>query len=312
MYRRRNILWGLIAVGAAAILLLRTLGVLPAGLDDLFSRAWAVLLVVIGLAILLRNRLPAGGLLAVFISAALVGGIAFAAYNGRVGQVRDDYRVPVAQSIGTGVSLLQVNLELLTTDVEIALSGSNRTLGGEFAGSLQSLVEVDYNEDRSGLGTLTLRESKPEAFPSLEAVGRGSLRIELPADVPLDVSLRLASGTATVNLNGTQLERLNLDVETGNALVTLPEYEPRSESVRSQPGTLTVRNGNITLFIPGDVAARLELERGNSGIDPQFDSTVYDYVGNVLLEDRNFANADIVIRYVVVAPRGLIRVENTP
>jgi hypothetical protein len=65
----------------------------------------------------------------------------------------------------------------------------------------------------------------------------------------------------------------------------------------------------VTLFIPPTVAARLELDHGGSGIEPIFDSTVYEEIGGVLLENRNFANADIVIRYRVVIPNGQIRVE---
>ncbi|HEX2619675.1 MAG TPA: hypothetical protein VHL11_06000 [Phototrophicaceae bacterium] len=312
MHRRRNILWGLVAVSVAAILLLKTLGILPEGLNDIATRAWAVVLVFLGLSILLRNRLPAGGIIAVVVSVALVAGIAAAAYGGRTGQPRDDYHEPIAQNVGAGVGLLQITLDILTTDVEIGLSTGSRVVEGEFIGSRQSVIQIDYDEDNAGLATMVVHETKPESFPALDSVGRGTLKINLPANVPLDVDLKITSGDSTLNLSGTTLERLNLNAQTGNALVTLPEYEPRSDSVQQNPGTLTVQNGNITLFIPEAVAARLELDRGSRGIEPQFDSTVYDYLGGVLLENRNFANSDIVIHYVVVAPRGLIRVENAP
>lgn len=305
--QRRNRLWGLAAVVVAAVVLLLTLEVLPAGLVDVLQRAWAALLIFVGLSMLLRNRLPVSGLIAIVVSVALVAGVAAAAYSGRSGQVRDDYREPVSQTIGSGVTLLQVTLELLTTDVELARASGPRTVTGEFAGSRQSQVTVEYNEDRSGLGTLIVRETQPESFPALDAVGRGTLRLELPSDVPLDVLLKISSGDVTANLSGTQIERLNFDMQSGDALVTLPAYEPRSEAGQERVGTLTLQNGDLTMVVPEEVAARLELE---ITLDPQFDSTSYQYFSRALLENRNFASADIVVIYRLVVPRGIIRVES--
>jgi outer membrane murein-binding lipoprotein Lpp len=308
MHPRRNFLWGIIAVSIAAILLLMSSDVLPAGVEDVLSRSWSALLVLFGLGVLLRNRLPAGGFLSVVASVLLVAGVAFFAYSTRAGQQRSDNVQTIAQTISSGVSLLQVNLETLTTDVELALADTARTVSGEFAGGYQSVVSVDYIEDNTGLATLTVRESMPEAFPPLEAVGRGTLRLEIPADVPVDIAFSGADGDATFNLSGVDLERLNVDLRNGDMLITMPEYEPRSPAAQAQPGTLTVRRGDLTLFIPQTVAARLEIDRGSSGIEPQFDSTIYDYIGNVLLENRNFATSDIVIRYSIVVPNGQIEI----
>jgi membrane protein implicated in regulation of membrane protease activity len=306
MRQRRNVLWGIIAVCIAAILLLISFDVLPVGVEDVFARSWSALLVVVGLAVLLRNRLPLGGVIAIVVSVLMVGVAAYFAYSTRATQEREDNQQVIDQSVSEGVSLLQINLDTLTTDVQIALSDTERVVGGEFSGSLQSNVEVDYIEDNTGLGILTVRETKPESFPPLEAVGRGSLTLEVPPDLPVDIAFSGSGGDATLNLNGVDLERLNVNLQQGNALITMPEYEPRSEAVQAQRGSLTVENGDITLFIPEDVAARLEL---NTTREPEFDSTVYQNFGGVLLENRNFNNSDIVIQYVLVAPRGTIRVQ---
>lgn len=312
MRQRRNLLGGIIAVSIAAILLLIALEVLPAGLEDIFTRSWAGLLVLVGLSVLLRNRLPLGGLISIVVSVLLIAGIAFVAYSTRASQQRIENIQSINQTVNSGISLLQVNLETLTTEVEIGRSDTGRAITGEFSGSQQSIVEVDYIEDNSGRATLTVRESKPESFPPLESVGRGVLTLSLPGDVALDIAFSGGSGNATLNLSGMELERLNVDLRQGDALVTMPEYEPRSEAAREQQGTLTVYNGDLTLVIPEAVAARLPLDRGSSGIEPLFDSTLYDYISGVLLENRNLASADLVIRYNVIVPNGLIQVETTP
>jgi len=74
---------------------------------------------------------------------------------------------------------------------------------------------------------LTVREVRPNTFPLLSAVGRGQLRLELPADLPLDVNFNGVQGSFSLNMSGLALERLNMDAQNGSVLVTLPEYDPR-------------------------------------------------------------------------------------
>ncbi|MCU0495719.1 MAG: hypothetical protein MUF87_00045 [Anaerolineae bacterium] len=309
MQPRKNFIGALVFVALALLLVLRALGVFPTGLDDLLSRASGALVVLIGLALLLRNRVPFSGVIAVIISLVLVGGVAAVAFVTRSGQISQDQRVPIAESIGTDVSLLQITLETLDTDLEITLAESRGSLSGEFLGSLQSQVDFDYVEDDAGRGTFILRETKPEPFPLLSEVGRGRLRLVVPPEVAIDMTVIANAGDATFNLSGASLERLNLDLQTGNVLLTMPEYEPRSPIVQEQPGTLTIRNGALTLFIPEAVAARLEIE---SAQEPDFDPTVYEYIRGVLLENRRFTSAEILIRYTLIVPRGLITVETVP
>lgn len=303
---------GLMAVAVAGLLLLAAANVLPTGAVDILQRSWGALLILAGLFLLLGKRIPLGSVAAIVITLVLVAGVATLAYSSRAGEQRDDQVQTVEAALDAGVSLLQVDVTALTTDIEIGLSNTDRTITGGFTGSRQSTVRSEYVEDGSGLGVYTFEEAKSPDLPRLDEVGRGTLRLQMPADVPLDIVVRGQSGSVTLNLSGTELERLNLELANGDALITMPEYEPRSQAALAQPGTLTVSNGAITLVIPEGVAGRFELDRGSSGIAPQFDETIYEYIGGVLLEDRNFTSADQVIRYVIVAPRGLIRIESTP
>lgn len=308
--QRRNLLFGVIPVVVAGFLLLQAVDYIPSGINDLITRAWPVLLVLLGLSWLLRDRGAIGSLLAVILSAVLVGGVTFAAYSSRATQPRTDQQQPVAQDISGRITLLAVNVEVRDTDIEIISRDDNR-ITGEFVGSTSSEIGVEYVEQEDGTAEFRLVEHKPEQFPLLEAVGRGTLRLELPADLATAVAIAADNSSATLNLSDLALERLNLAVQSGDVLVTLPDYSPRSPSAAEQPGTLASNNGDITIFVPPTVSARLELNRGGNDTRPQFDASyiLIDDGADGTLEKRNFLDTDTPLYYEVTAPRGIIRLE---
>jgi hypothetical protein len=310
MRGRRNWLIGLVVVAVAVLLLLYYAGIIPDGLYDTLQRAWPALLVLFGLAAFLRNRVPVSGLIAILVSGLLVVGVASTAFATRASQQREDYRYEFEQSISSEISLLRLQVSTGATNLNI-VPAEGTTVSGEFVGSAHSAIIVEYDEDGSGGATLTIAEGQTEPFPVLEAVGRGAMQLRLPSNVAVDLVIDGESGAAGLNLADTMLERLNLSWQRGDALVSLPAYQPRSPNVLENPGTLSVLNGNVTIAIPENVAARLELNRRGSGIEPQADDRIYNYLRDDVLESRNYDTADIVIRYVVVS-QGLIRVEDLP
>src|SRR5262245_49279508 len=124
--RRTNLLWGLVFLAVSVLALLSALGILPTGIADLVGRAWPILLVLGGLSILLRDRVPLGGVIALVICIALVAGVTLAAFSNRATQERDEHQQPIAQEIGSNINLLRLRVNALTTDVELvrALEGN--------------------------------------------------------------------------------------------------------------------------------------------------------------------------------------------
>jgi hypothetical protein len=264
--------------------------------------------VLAGLSIVLRPRVPLGSLLALIVSAALVAGVVTAAFSTRASQQRSDYQAPVLQEVGPTVTLLRVRIRTLATDVELLRRvGADRVITGQFTGSTESQIAVNYTEDEVA-ADLVVEEQQISQFPMLEQVGRGTLRLELPADLPVDIELQGANGGATVNGSGLAIERLNMDLQRGSALVTFPVYNPLGSAPGDSLGTLAVRDGDMTLFIDPQVAGRFELNRGGSGIEPTYDPAVYNYLREDVLEARNIETADIIMRYIITAPRGRITV----
>jgi LiaF transmembrane domain len=309
--RRTNLLWGILVLAVAIIGLLRAFNILPAGIDDLIMRAWPVLLIIAGLSIFLRDRVRFGSVLALVVGLALVGGVTAVSFSQRATQTRSDYQETIAQPVSATVSLLRVHVEMLSTEVEIVRSLQTAAISGQFTGSSESLVTSDYAEAGDGTASLTITETHPNQFPLLDAVGRGTFRLELPAGIPLDVSFKGQEGTVSLNMSGLSLERLNMDLLKGDAVVTLPEYKPLGSPDNALLGGLVARDGSLTLIVPPTVAAHLELT--GSGASPVYDATVYNLLANGVLESRNYDFSDIKVRYGVTVPRGKITVtEATP
>ena len=309
MQRRTNLLWGFVVLVLSLLLLARTLGYISDGMMDLILRASPVLLLLGGLSILLRDRVPFSGVIALALSGVIVAGIVTTAYSTRATQQSTDQQQAISQELGTGLSLLRLRIQTLDTDVDL-LGTLTTNVTGEFVGSSDNRIDVSYEELADNSATLTLREVRESgAFPMLETMGRGTLHLELPPNVPLDVEFLGQDGNVVLNMGATALERLNITSQRGDAVVTLPAYEPLLSSAQESLGTLTVNDGDLAMFIPTNVGARLTLDRGGSGIQPQFDPNVYNYLVGDILEARNINDAQIVSNYTLRVPRGLIRVE---
>lgn len=309
---RTNIIIGLVTFAVTIVLALGAWGIIPNGIYNLLLRSAPALLVFYGLAILLRDRLAIGGIVALIVSVGLVAGLTYTAFSTRATQQRDDNQVTTTEEISETITLVQVNVETLGTDVEFLNAvDAERAITTNFTGSNASDIQIDYSEDESGLATFTLREVQVDAVPSLEDIGRGTLRLELPTDVALAISFAADDGQITLNLADLNLERLDLNVTSGDALVTLPDYQPLSPSVAQDPGSLVLFDGNLTLVVPEDVGGEFLLTKAANN-RPEFDDLLYaleDNVSDWRLIARGFDTFDTQIRYLLTAPQGSIRLE---
>jgi hypothetical protein len=307
---RSNLLWGFVLLALTGFALAYALGLVPPSIWDAALRAAPALLVLAGLSLLFRGRVPLGGLLALLLTVGLVFGVALVAFSQRTTQQRTDNVQGIAQSISPDITLLRVILETLDTDIEVQPSlDSASGVTGEFLGSLESDFNVSYEVAADNSATLTIRESRENTLPMLEQMGRGTLSLELPSGIPLDVQLVGQSGDVVLNMNGLNLERINADLARGDLVATLPSYTPLLTERGELLGTLDTQNGTLTLLVPSDVAARLELNRGGGTIEPQYDPTIYNYLVGDVLESRAIDSAATAVRYALVAPRGEIRVQ---
>lgn len=306
--RRTNILWGVILLALAVVLLLRTLGTFPAGLDDLITRAWPGLLVLVGLVLLLRGRVALGGLLAILLSGGLIAGVAYAAFSIREGEQRDDQIVEITEPIAEDAGLLALNFTVLQTEIDIR-AGEGSTLTGEFVGSAESEITFEC-DSAANVTECTLVETKSDEFPVLEDVGRGTLTLRVPPETPLALAFSGEAGSATFDLSSTELERVSLELDAGDMLLTLPDYAPQSPSSLERSGEIIVRNGDLSVLVPPSANMRLSFDRRGGDVAPEIDSLYIeqrDSVDGLLRRDSEDGEFDLL--YDAVVPNGLIRLD---
>ncbi|MFQ3647815.1 MAG: PspC domain-containing protein [Anaerolineae bacterium] len=301
----------LVLVGVALATVLAAQGVLPRGTDDLMARSAGGVLVFLGLALILRDRLPLGAVFALIVTVALVGGLASVAYSMRLTQQRSENvienRFPIAES----VTLLQMNLTALDTDVRVVAAGDDeRSVRLRFVGSLANEIDQAYDE-ADLIATLTLTETRGEGFPPLRDIGRGALTVEVPRGLGVAIAFRGVNGAVTFDMAQANLERLDLDLENGSAVVTFPNYQPLSPSVAVRPGELIVRNGTLTLVAPPPIGGQFLISKATNQ-RPIFDDLIYaleDNLNEWLLTARQFESSPARIRYILTVPNAPIRLD---
>lgn len=315
-----NLGLGLMVLLVPLVFVAEAFTLFPVGLADALQRAWPALLVFFGLSVLLRNRLRIGGLLALSISVALVAGVAAIGFSAREGTIRTENETMLMETVADEMTLLQLNLTTRDTSVRVASNtGTNRRVQATYIGSENISFDETYEEDVStGIATLTLDEVQIAEFPALEDVGRGTLEIALPSDVALAIAYVGAdAGTdgAEFDLASLNLERLNLILNRGDVLVTLPDYQPLSPSVQTEPGTWTVSNGSLRVVVPEMVGTRFILSQSSNRqprIGESFDELVYALeigLNEWFLVSRRFDALDVQLRYNVNVPNGTVRID---
>jgi phage shock protein PspC (stress-responsive transcriptional regulator) len=313
MGQRGRALWGLVAVLAAVLLALAQLNLLASGIGDVLLRALPIVLVFVGLSLLFRQRFPLGNLLALGLSVALAVGVATYAFSVRETSFRDENQVEQAQAISPRVTTLQVNLETLESDVQVFSAPQGvREVRLRYVGSLAKDITPDYRDYGDGLATYTLREALIDPLPQLERIGRGTLTLELPQGVALAFAIKGTWGTLNLDLDTLDLERLNLDLARGSAIVSLPSYQPLSPSVAQQPGQLNINEGDLRLVLADDVGGEFLLSKA-SNQRPLINDVLYaleDNLNDWRLVARQYNALNIKIRYVLNVPRGSIRLES--
>lgn len=310
---RSNLLYGVLALVVALAVLARALHLFPPYIEDIIGRSFPVVLVIVGLSVLLRDRVPLGGVIAFVVGGVLVVGVATTAFSVRRDQTRSENQIEVTEDVSADVVLLRLRLQTLATDVEVvrAPAGAERAVQAVFTGSTESDIEQAYLEGGDGSATFTLTELQQNPVPMLEAVGRGALLVELPPDVPMDVQLEALDGEVRLNMAGIALERLNLNHSAGDAIITLPEYQPQFSQPDETLGTWQVGDGALTVRVPETVSARFDMSQ-STGPDPDYDPSTYNLLfGRDVLEARNIDMAEIVVRYDLIVQRDRLTVTVT-
>ncbi|MEP7289884.1 MAG: hypothetical protein ABI947_29415 [Chloroflexota bacterium] len=216
--QRLSIVWPLFVLALAALWLLQSLGLWPSALTDLVSRVWPGLLIAVGLMLLIGRRVRFGNLLALVLCTAVIGGIAVAGFNQQASRVRTDNRKVFTQVIEPQITTVNIVVNTLNTQLTV-IPDTSATINAEFTGSRDSRITSDFQVD-GATGTFTLVETQTSTFPSLEGLGRGTLKVTLPTGITVkqvSVSVIGSSGDITFDPTGTALTDVTVAMATGKA-----------------------------------------------------------------------------------------------
>jgi hypothetical protein len=287
--RRSFVGWGVFFVIAGAIPLAVRGGALTADQVVDWWRFWPLILIGVGLGLILR-RTPLdflGGLLVAAASGLMVGGLLAAGAAGFSGDFcgQAERAVSFPAQSGALFEKAQVELSLDCGDVAVttgagtgwSVEGEDRTPGGP--------------EIRGDEALLVVRSPEGDRSP-LDFVGRhATWRITLPTDPILAVHAEVNAGSSTFDLDGANLDVVQLELNAGSATMDLGNARVVDEILiemnagslaltlpaTSTHGSIEVNAGSVKLCAPPGVALRLQT---NDSI-----ITSYDYDGRGLLQN---------------------------
>ena len=255
------------------------IGALAPGHADLLARIAPAPLLLLGLRALVRGRQP-GSTRALLANAfALVGtgaicvlfaAQAFERYDARPQEDTREQAL-LSRELPGDLRLLRIELQATASDVivERALTPLPQ-ISGRYVGSANHRLVITCNgapcaDDgrlaarADGTADFHVREEPHAALPPLEERGRGELRLQLPGELPVDLFIESRAGELTLSLGGVQLERLNVALGRGDALVSIPRYAPLGTPQGAAHAHLMLEQGSLTLRVPMALDARFTL-----------------------------------------------------
>ncbi len=173
----------------------------------------------------------------------------------RVGALRTE-----SQSVELGdAKSVRVEVNLGAGDLKLT-GGSEKLLEAGFHYNVAKLKpQVKYTD-----GTLVVRQPDISGLPVLQDIAdyRNEWGLRLYDEVPMDLSVGMGAGTSDLQLAGLSLTRLNVTLGAGISTIDLS-----GDRVRDLDVTLDTGAADITVRLPRDVGARVEVEPGPSMIE---------------------------------------------
>lgn len=276
---RSNLIWPVLIIGVGIIMLLISANVIPEAIGDLLVRSWPALLIIFGLNILLSQRFPIANWLVLFFSVGLVVVVANVAYGQRSSEYRTDYRELRQDVVPPEVEQLVLIIDVRDTRATISPASESRQIVAQFEGSNESDVDIDV-EIQGSTATITISEDRPGVLPRLQHVGRGTLNVFVPADVPIEaIDYVAGDGSVTADFMGLNIGSINMLIQRGNMRLCLPR-----QGIVLQD-TITIESGDLEVVVPPDTPLSFDMGGESQEVEYQPPSTEADYlflVGGIL------------------------------
>lgn len=234
--RRGGLVWPVILIGAGVVFLLNNLGILSWDIWETLFKMWPVLLIAIGLDLAIGRRTVWGGLLALALILLVLGGGVWLAQKEMVGGSKVETTDTVDYALNNATRA-DVTISPAVGDLRVsALPASSAKL----AEGKVELVRGESLLRSAGNGTLSLSSSKGNWGPVFGWKNARAWDVSLNAGVPLTLDLKMAAGVVNADLTGMKIERLDVSLAVGQAIVRLPAEGRYAAKVSAAVGELIV------------------------------------------------------------------------
>jgi len=263
---RRNFLWAFLVIAAGVAMLLLAIDLLPPNVGDVLRRAWAIVLVIAGLNMLLVDRIRWGNWLALAFSGIILGGVVYFAYDVQASYERADYIEAVEPVVlGEHIQALNITVETLATRVIFRPTDDGaRAVGARFVGSSESQVSISVQENEPGIVDFSVIERRPESIPNLAAVGWSNLEVYLPVGVTVTglsyQSTESQKLPTTLDFRFIDAPRFRVEDTSGDVDLYMPENGVVIADV-------ILGNGSLRIFVAPQTSLRVAGAPANTRID---------------------------------------------
>jgi hypothetical protein len=289
--RRPSVVGPLILILVGCVFLLENAGVLPRNTWQSLWRLWPVVLVLVGLELLVGQRVPWITLLglALVIFTLGIGATAYPAIRGE--QQRATNAIPGRT--------MDVDLGAATqADVTVRFGAGELNIGPMAGAPPGRLASMTYDGPESEnlrpsysvqgeTGRLEFRldgwRTNQGMPPFMGDFDHASMQIDLNPAVPI-TSLNVQGGAADAELDLRELRVNNLDVQVGAAATEIRLPQTGVSNVHISGGAST-----ITIDVPDGVAARITHRGGLSTLD--VDESRFPSIGNNRYQSPDFEQA---------------------
>jgi hypothetical protein len=302
-FQYRSLFWPILLIGVGVVWLLGNLGWIPTPSLRLLLRLWPLILIVIGLDIIFGRRSPViGGLIGLGAVTLVIALLFFAPSLGLEalepsGELKT---LTFSEPLGSATSArITLDLERYPTTIE-ALSASDLLIDAE----LETYTDVDFSARGDRDKSVSLEPVTDYGFNLdwIDTIGSDvRWEIGLSPDVPIDLTVDIGSGSATIDLMYLEISELEIEGGSGSAYLTLPESSSQySANIDGGSGSFDIEfesgaevraemsvgsgsfdivigssadldaridggSGSITIDVPGDVGVRVVIRDGGSG-----------------------------------------------
>ena len=220
-YPYRSLFWPVVLIGFGVIMLLANLDLIPMPSLRMLLRLWPLALIVLGLDILVGRRSPLIGALIGLGAVALVILLFFSTSVLDVVPSVERKTIPLTTPLGN-TSSAEVTLDLERYPSTIDSSVNSDEL---FDAVLETYTDVDYSVRGDQRKTIDLKPVDSSAFDldwTFTLPRDMTWEIGLSPEIPLDLTIDVGSGSASLDLANLMLDELYVDGGSGSTDLLIP------------------------------------------------------------------------------------------